>query len=64
MRTYQIISADGHIEGPFDWAARIPEKYKDAAPKLAKREDGSYAWRLEYAGVAPGHRDEPAIRPS
>ena len=51
MRTYKVISADGHIEGPFDWAARLPAKYKDAAPKLAKRDDDSYAWRLQYGGV-------------
>ncbi|MSQ61049.1 MAG: hypothetical protein EXR43_00440 [Dehalococcoidia bacterium] len=51
-RTYQVISADGHIEGPFDWSKRMPAKYKDAAPKLVKREDDSYVWSLEYAGVS------------
>ena len=50
-RTYKIISADGHIEGPFDWAKRMPAKYKDAAPKLVTREDGAYAWRIDYGGV-------------
>src|SRR5687768_5466195 len=50
-RTYQVISADGHLEGPFNWTARMPEKYKDAAPKLIQREDGAYAWRIDYRGV-------------
>ena len=52
-RTHQVISADGHIEGPFDWNKRMPAKYKGAAPQLAQREsDGAYEWRLEYGGVS------------
>ncbi len=52
MRTYQVISADGHIEGPFDWNARMPAKYKGAAPRLVNlEEEGRYVWRTEWAGV-------------
>ena len=50
-RTYEVISADGHIEGPFDWAKRMPAQYKDAPPKLVQNEDGAYAWRVDYTGV-------------
>ena len=48
MRHYQVISADGHVETPEDWSKRMPAKYKDIAPKLITKEDGSEWWRLEY----------------
>ena len=53
-RLYEVISADGHIEGPFEWnKERMPAKYKGAAPELVQREsDGAYTWRVEYAGVS------------
>ena len=45
------ISADGQLEGPFDWSKRMPAKYKDAVPKVVERPDGAIAWRLDYEGV-------------
>ena len=51
MKTYQVISGDGHLEGPVDWTKWVAAKYKDAVPKLVTREDGSQAWRTDYAGV-------------
>ncbi len=47
MRKYQIISADGHMEVPIDWAKYVPAKYKERAPKLVKRENGSEVWRMD-----------------
>ena len=51
MRTYKVISADGHLEGPVDWTKWVPTKYKDAVPKLITRPDKSMGWRLDWAGV-------------
>ena len=51
MRTYQVISADGHLEGPVDWTKWVAAKYKDAVPKLFTRPDGAQGWRTDYAGV-------------
>ncbi len=51
MSKYQVISGDGHIEGPFDMEKLVPKKYHDALPKLTQREDGSYIWRLDHAGA-------------
>lgn len=47
-RTYQVISADGHVETPpDDWMKHVPDKYKDRAPRLIKLEDGGEAWQVE-----------------
>jgi predicted TIM-barrel fold metal-dependent hydrolase len=47
MRTYQIISADGHVEVPADrLTAYIPEKHRDKAPTLVTKDDGTEWWRL------------------
>ena len=47
MRTYQIISADGHLEVPADrLAPYIPEKHRDSAPVLVTKDDGTEWWRL------------------
>ncbi len=47
MRKYQIISADGHMEVPIDWVKYVPAKYKERAPRLLRREDGSEVWRMD-----------------
>lgn len=52
MRTYQVISGDGHIEGPIDFTPYLPEKHKEIAPTLAQRDDGAWVWR------PAGDRDE------
>ena len=50
-RHYQVISGDGHLEGPVDWTKWVASKYQDAVPNLVTREDGSQVWRTDYAGV-------------
>ncbi len=47
MRTYQVISADGHVEVPLDFAARVPAKYRDLAPRLVTKDDGTEWWRMD-----------------
>jgi predicted TIM-barrel fold metal-dependent hydrolase len=51
MRKYQVISGDGHLEGPFDFTSLMPEKYKDAVPRMVQREDRAWTWRTEYGGA-------------
>jgi len=47
-RRYQVISGDGHVETPPDgWAAYIPDKYRDRAPRLIRLPDGSDGWIVE-----------------
>ena len=47
-RKYRVISGDGHVETPPDgWLARIPEKYRDRAPRLIRLPDGSDGWLVE-----------------
>jgi predicted TIM-barrel fold metal-dependent hydrolase len=46
-RFYNVISADGHLECPADWAKYLPEKFKDRAPRLVELEDGSQGWVIE-----------------
>ncbi len=48
VRTYQAISADGHVETPPErWMKFVPEKYRDRAPRLIKLDDGGEAWQVE-----------------
>ena len=47
MRTYQVISADGHLEVPLDWSARVPAKYRDKAPRLVRNKDGTELWVMD-----------------
>ena len=47
MRTYKIISADGHVEVPADrLLPYIPEKHRALAPELVTKDDGTEWWRL------------------
>jgi predicted TIM-barrel fold metal-dependent hydrolase len=47
-RTYQIISADGHIETPPDvWVKYVPEKWRNRAPRLIKLPEGGEGWIIE-----------------
>jgi predicted TIM-barrel fold metal-dependent hydrolase len=50
-RHYQVISADGHVDGPVDWEKRLPDKYKWVAPKLVTKADGSEWWMIEANGI-------------
>ena len=48
MRTYRIISADGHLELPPErLLPYIPEEYRDRAPRVVKLRDGGEALLLE-----------------
>ncbi|HEY3115445.1 MAG TPA: amidohydrolase family protein [Chloroflexota bacterium] len=45
---YQVISADSHLEISANrWRDRVPEKYRDNAPKTIRLPDGSDAWQTE-----------------
>lgn len=47
-RTYQVISADGHLEiPPGGWIDRVPERYRDRAPRLIPLADGGEGWLVE-----------------
>jgi len=44
----QIVSVDDHvIEHPNVWLDRMPEKYKDVAPRIERAEDGNDWWIYE-----------------
>ena len=44
-RLYRYISADSHLEiDSKHWLDRVPEKYRDLAPRLVSQADGSDAW--------------------
>lgn len=46
MRTYRVISADGHLEVPADmWTHRVPVKHRDKAPKIVIH-DGHEWWQM------------------
>jgi len=48
MRSYQVISADGHLEIPAEpWLRHVPEKYLDRAPRLLRLREGGEAWLIE-----------------
>lgn len=48
-RTYQVISADGHVETPPDpWVRHVPDKFRDRAPRLIHLpDDRGDAWLVE-----------------
>jgi uncharacterized protein len=47
-RHYRVISADGHCEFPAELIEhRIPEKYRDVAPRLVTKDDGTEWWRMD-----------------
>ena len=43
-RDYTYISADSHLEGAGldEWPLRMPEKYRDRAPRRITMPDGGY----------------------
>ncbi len=52
MREYRIISADSHLETDSKaWVHRVPEKYRDRAPRLVKTETGGDGWIIEGANI-------------
>jgi predicted TIM-barrel fold metal-dependent hydrolase len=66
-RQYTLMSADGHLEVPPErWTHRVPEKYRDRAPRMVRLPNGGDAQMIEgqplleanfldlRAGRAPG----------
>ncbi len=51
-REYRVISADSHLEvDPARWVHRVPEKYRERAPRRIRTETGGDAIVIEGAGV-------------
>jgi predicted TIM-barrel fold metal-dependent hydrolase len=47
-RTYQVISADSHLETSENfWPRYLPQKYLERAPRLVALEDGGEGWLVE-----------------
>ncbi len=47
-REYRVISADSHLEIACDrWTVRVPERYRDRAPRLLHLPEGGDAWLIE-----------------
>jgi predicted TIM-barrel fold metal-dependent hydrolase len=47
-RTYQVISADGHLEIPLEpWLKHLPAEFAERAPRLLKLADGGEAYLIE-----------------
>ena len=45
---YNVISADNHILEPRDlFITRLPEKYRDRAPRVLRGEDGGDGWSFD-----------------
>src|SRR5260370_37752590 len=70
-RKYTLMSSDGHLEVPPErWVHRVPEKYRDRAPRTVRLPDGGDAQLIEgqplleanFSGVRAG-RAEGAWQP-
>ncbi len=68
MSNYRVISSDSHVFEPSDlWTSRMEPKFRDRAPSVERREDGSDWWFCDdhllvgaFAGAQTGRRfDEP-----
>ena len=47
-RDYRLMSSDGHLEVPPErWSHRVPEKYRDRAPRTITMPDGGDAILIE-----------------
>src|SRR5258708_8468469 len=47
-RQYTLMSSDGHLEVPPErWSHRVPEKYRDRAPRTVRLPDGGDAQLIE-----------------
>ena len=54
-RAYNFVSADAHIEVPADrWAARVPEKYRDLAPRRIRMPNGGDGFLVEGNAIYQG----------
>ena len=63
-RTYQVISADGHLEIPPDpWVRHVPEEYRERAPRLVKLTGGGEGWLVEGMPMVHNGQNVAAGRP-
>jgi predicted TIM-barrel fold metal-dependent hydrolase len=63
-RTYQVISADGHLEIPPDpWMRHLPSAYRDLAPRLIRLPEGGEAWVVEGLPLIHNGQNLAAGRP-
>jgi len=47
VRTYHVISGDGHLEVPAEmWTPRVPLQFRDLAPRLLVGADGTTKWQM------------------
>jgi len=54
-RAYRLMSSDGHLEVPPErWVHRVPEKYRDRAPRTVQLPDGGDALLIEGQPLAKG----------
>ena len=47
-RTYRLMSSDGHLDVPPErWSQRVPQQYRDRAPRTIHLPDGGDALLME-----------------
>lgn len=51
---YRVISTDDHFVEPADlWQSRVPNRMKDAAPKVVMNDEGVECWHMDNKLVRP-----------
>jgi predicted TIM-barrel fold metal-dependent hydrolase len=51
-REYKYISGDTHLEVPYQrWTVRVPEKWRDRAPRTVKLENGADGFLIEGSAI-------------
>ncbi|HVM65774.1 MAG TPA: amidohydrolase family protein [Acidimicrobiales bacterium] len=64
MRTYQVISCDGHLEiPPGPWIRHVPAEHRDRAPRLVKLRTGGEGWIVEGSPLIHNGQNVAAGRP-
>jgi predicted TIM-barrel fold metal-dependent hydrolase len=64
MRTYNVISCDGHLEIPPDpWMRHVPAEHRDRAPRLVKLRTGGEGWIVEGSPLIHNGQNVAAGRP-
>ncbi len=64
MRTYNVISCDGHLEIPPDpWIRHVPAEHRDRAPRLVKLRTGGEGWIVEGSPLIHNGQNVAAGRP-
>jgi len=64
MRTYNVISCDGHLEIPPDpWIRHVPAEHRDRAPRLVRLRTGGEGWIVEGSPLIHNGQNVAAGRP-